>query len=205
MAECPQCGATNPSYAVYCGKCGQELPEEFRKRAAQEPTANDARFVAPALDSSNPVRSASRPARSSGERLDVPRAVLTPVPSVFGTRESRRREFNPNPLIGGTCAIAAGFLGMIQGIVAVAGGSAAIGYSITFSGLQILLGFVAVAFGFLSVLGGLDARLRTRYKRSLIRAILGMVAFGFGIGALLGLVAVILIALSQDEFDGLGD
>jgi len=78
-------------------------------------------------------------------------------------------------------------------------------YSTTTPGLQILLGLVAIAFGFLSMIGGLDARLRTRYKQSLTRAILGMVAFGFGIGALLGLVAVILIALSQDEFDGLGD
>lgn len=205
MAQCPQCGSTNPSYAVYCGRCGQELPEEFRKRAAQEPTANDARLPGPPLDFSGPVRRASPPVRSSGERLDVPRAVLTPVPSFFGTKESRRRGFNPNPMIGGTCAIAAGFLAMIQGIVMIAGGPALIDFSTTSSGLQILLGLVGIAFGFLSILGGLDARLRTKYRQSLTRAILGMVAFGFGIGALLGLVAVILIALSQDEFDGLGD
>jgi uncharacterized BrkB/YihY/UPF0761 family membrane protein len=101
--------------------------------------------------------------------------------------------------------MAAGFLGIMQGIVLIAGGSSLIDYSTTSSGLQILLGLVAIAFGFLSIIGGLDARLRTKYKQSLTRAILGMVAFGFVIGALLGFVAVILIALSQDEFDGLGD
>ena len=69
------------------------------------------------------------------------------------------------------------------------------------SGLSILLGLVGIAFGSLSILGGMDANLHRRYKQSLTRAILGMVAFGFVIGAFLGLVAVILIALSQDEFD----
>jgi hypothetical protein len=201
MAECPMCGAVNPSYAVYCGRCGQELPEEFKKRASQEPTASDARLPGPPLDFSGPVRRVSPPVRPSGERLDVPRAVLKPASSIWEGNESRRRELDPNPWIGGTCAIVAGFLGIIQGIVAVAGGTLVIHYSIAFSGLQVLLGFVAIAFGFLAVLGGLDARLRKKYKQSLIRVILGMVAYGFGIGALLGLVAVILIALSQDEFD----
>jgi hypothetical protein len=104
-------------------------------------------------------------------------------------------------MIGGNCAIAAGFLGMIQGIIAVAGGTLAINYSITISGLQIVLGLVAMAFGFLSILGGIDARLRKNYKQSLTWAILGMVSFGFGIGVFLGLVAVILIARSQEEFE----
>jgi hypothetical protein len=201
MAECPQCGATNPAYAVYCGKCGQELPEDFRKRAAQEPIANDARPPGPPQDFSGPVRRATPSVRPSGERLDVPRAVLTPVPSLFGTRESHRLELNPNPMIGGNCAIAAGFLGVIQGMVLVSGGPALIDLSTTSSGLQIVLGLIGIAFGFLSILGGLDARLHMKYRQSLTRAILGMVAFGFVIGAALGLVAVILIALSQDEFD----
>ena len=205
MAECPQCGATNPSYAVYCGSCGQELTEEFRKRAAQEPTANDARLPGPVQDFSTPVRRVPRPVRSSSERLDVPRAVLTPVPPIFGTRESRRLGPNPNPMLGGTCAIAAGFLGIMQGIALIAGGSTLIDYSTTSSGLQILLGLVAIPFGFLSIVGGMDAHLRTKYKRSLTWAILGMVAYGFLIGAFLGLAAVILIAFSRDEFDGFGE
>jgi len=130
---------------------------------------------------------------------------LTPVPSLFGTKESRRRGFNPNPMIGGACAIAAGFMGMIQGIVLIAGGPSLIDFSASSTGFQILLGLVGLAFGFLSIIGGIDARLCTKYRQSLTRAILGMVAFGFGIGALLGLVAVILIALSRDEFDGFGE
>jgi hypothetical protein len=127
--------------------------------------------------------------------------MSAPVSSIWGTKEFRRRELNPNPMIGGNCAIVAGFLGILQGIVAIAGGSAAIGFSIVSSGFLVLLGLISIAFGFLCVLGGLDARLRRRYKQSLIRVILGMAVIGFGVGALLALVAVILIALSQDEFD----
>jgi uncharacterized membrane protein YuzA (DUF378 family) len=104
-------------------------------------------------------------------------------------------------MIGGACAIVAGLLGIIQGIDFVAGGSVFIDFSSANSGLQILLGLVEIVFGLLSIIGGLDARLQRMYRRSLIGAILGMVAFGFVIGALLGLVAVILIAFSQDEFE----
>ena len=200
MAACPMCGATNPPYAVYCGKCGQELPADLRKRAAEEPGAGDVRLPGPPLDSSNPARRATPYVRPSGEKLEVPRAMAAPVPLLFGTKE-RLRELDPNSMIGGNCAIAAGFLGIVQGVALVAGGSAAISFSITSAALQVVLGFVGIGFGFLSMLGGLDARLRIRYRLALTRSILGMVAFGFAIGALLGLVAVILIALSQEEFD----
>jgi len=201
MAECPQCGAPNPSYAVYCGRCGYELPEDFRKRAALEPTANDARLPGPPLDFSAPSRRPTSSGRSSGEKLDVPRAASPPVSSIWETKEFRRRELHTTLMIGGACAIVAGLLGIIQGIDFVAGGSVFIDFSSANSGLQILLGLVEIVFGLLSIIGGLDARLQRMYRRSLIGAILGMVAFGFVIGALLGLVAVILIAFSQDEFE----
>ena len=42
---------------------------------------------------------------------------------------------------------------------------------------------------------------RQKYYTSLVGSVLGMVGFGFVIGGFLGLVGVILIALSHDEFD----
>lgn len=42
---------------------------------------------------------------------------------------------------------------------------------------------------------------RQKYHTSLVGSVLGMVAFGSVIGGFLGLVAVILIALSHDEFE----
>jgi len=200
MAECPLCGAVNPPYAIYCGKCGKELPEDIWKRAVQEPPADKLPPPGPQQNSEGLVRRAAPFVRPSGEKLEVPRAVTTPVPPLFENKE-RLRELDPNAWIGGNCAIAAGFLGIIQGLTLVAGGSAAIDFSIAASGLQVLLGLIGIVFGFLSILGGLDARLRIRYKLALTRSILGMVSIGFGIGALLGLVAVILIVHSQDEFD----
>lgn len=205
MAKCPNCGLENPYYAVYCGGCGQELSEEIKKGPTQEPTAKDARPPGPSPDSSNPVRRATPLVRPSGEKLEVPRASLLPVQPIFGIKESRRVGFNSTPIIGGTCAIVAGFLGMLQGVVLIAGGPYLMDYSSSSVGFNILLGLVCLAFGFLSILGGMDARVRTKYRQSLIRAVLGMVSYGFLIGAFLGLAAVILIALSQEEFDGIGD
>ncbi len=42
---------------------------------------------------------------------------------------------------------------------------------------------------------------RQKYHTSLVGSVLGMVAFGFAIGGFLGLVGVMLIGLSHDEFD----
>lgn len=105
----------------------------------------------------------------------------------------------PTPRIGGGCAIVAGLLAIVQGILIIAFAAA----SVTLFGLGaelFLLGAVEIILGAFSLRAGLDARQLRRYGRTLIGAILGMVGFGFFIGGFLGLVAVILIALSRQEF-----
>jgi uncharacterized membrane protein YidH (DUF202 family) len=64
----------------------------------------------------------------------------------------------------------------------------------------LLGGIVEIALGLASIFAGMEARRRQKYRTSLVGSVLGMVAFGFLIGGFLGLVAVILIALSHDEF-----
>jgi len=200
MAQCSFCGAENPSYAVYCGKCGREMIGDSGKIKAQEPQTKEVPQPRYPLDSSNPVRRTPIAAQPYGEKLAVPRGLVVPVPRKAEVEQPEHKRITPDPVIGGICAMGAGFLGMLQGMVLLASGTMADSITGAF-GLDALLGLVAIAFGFLSILGGLDARLRTRYKKSLTRAILGMVAFGFTVGAFLGLVAVILIALSREQFD----
>lgn len=106
----------------------------------------------------------------------------------------------PTPLVGGACAIVAGVLAVIQGISFFAG--EAVFFTVTGDLTWVLLlgGIVEIAFGLASIIAGMNARRRQKYGTSLVGSVLGMVAFGFFIGGFLGLVAVILIALSHDEF-----
>jgi uncharacterized membrane protein YidH (DUF202 family) len=104
-------------------------------------------------------------------------------------------------MIGGACAIAAGALAVIQGILFTVGEAVFFTVTGNLTVVLIIVGLVEIGLGLASVSAGLNARQRRRYRWSLVGSILGMVAFGLVIGGFLGLVAVILIALSYDEFE----
>ena len=115
-------------------------------------------------------------------------------------KELRTRLTTPTPLVGGACSIAAGVLAVVQGILFIVGDAVFISMTGDLIGVFILLGVFEVVFGSASINAGMNARRGVKYRTSLIGSVLGMVAFGFGIGGFLGLVAVMLIALSHDEF-----
>lgn len=96
-------------------------------------------------------------------------------------------------------AILAGVLALGQGILWAGVSSAAAAYIPT--GALCLCGGVDMIFGLASIAGGIMALKRTSFGLALLGAILGMLGFGFLIGALLGLIAVILIAVSRNDFD----
>ncbi len=98
---------------------------------------------------------------------------------------------------GGILAILAGVLALGQGIL-YASVSAAV-YVPT--GAVCLCGGIDILFGLASLAGGIMALKRTSFTLALLGAILGMLGFGFLIGALFGLIAVILIAVSRNDFD----
>jgi hypothetical protein len=103
-------------------------------------------------------------------------------------------------MVGGACAIVAGALAVVQGILLFTGDALFFDFTGDVTGVFIL-GAVEVVFGLASINAGMNARQRKKYGTSLVGSVLGMVAFGFLIGGFLGLVAVMLIALSYDEFE----
>jgi hypothetical protein len=91
-------------------------------------------------------------------------------------------------------------LAVIQGILFFTGEALFFDVTGNLTGIFILFGAVEVVFGLASINAGMNARQRKKFGASLGGSVLGMVSFGFLIGGFLGLVAVILIALSYDEF-----
>lgn len=96
--------------------------------------------------------------------------------------------------------MAAGVLAIIQGILFIAQVGVFFSIAKDLAGLMIAIGLAEIFLGIMSFIAGRDARRRKEFGSALTGAVLGMIAFGFVIGAFLGLAAVVLIALSREEF-----
>ncbi len=227
VARCSKCGADNPDYVFFCGKCGHEMPKGGE---AKTPFADD--------------QVPTRPPEPQRPSPDETAATAGVVQSVQKEPEKRKctwcgREVNAgvylcpfcgkNPwgpwgrdarqealyeaqnqdypstdasgslTAGGVLAIIAGVLALGQGLL-----YSIIGSTFTLlpgSDYLCICGGIDALFGVISILGGISALKRSRWALALFGAILGMLGFGLLIGALLGLIAVILIAMSRNEFD----
>lgn len=205
---CPACAAQNPSNMVYCGQCGAALdagkpvmgatdaqpkavrekkeggglPSRFCRHCGHEvgiwdtecPNCHqDPFYVSPALasgDSDYYDDSYSLATRSSGGLL----------------------------IAGGVFAILAGLAAFGQGILYTSVSSIAASYVPT--GSLCLCGGLDILFGLASIAAGVLAFRRSNFGLALFGSILGMIGFGFILGSVLGLIAVILIALSRSDF-----
>lgn len=216
MAKCPKCGRESPSYVIYCGGCGSEIPDELR-RATREKEAADERESAetaaqrppsrPVTQSRHPVivscphcgadheadlltcPSCGRPARDpwADQTTYYGDASLADSRGASGTLTA-----------GGILAILAGVLALGQGLLYAVAGSI-IPYEVG-SGYICVCGGVDILFGLGSIAGGVFAMGRKNFGLSLVGAIVGMLGFGLVIGFLLGLVALVIIATSKSEF-----
>lgn len=112
------------------------------------------------------------------------------------------------PLIAGIFLIIAGIEGLIiGGIVAALGGTFAatmeeIPGGEGFGGIFVVCGIVFMIFGILALLGGIMSATRKNWAIALIGSIFGLFCLGllFFEASLLSLIALILIAISKDEF-----
>lgn len=100
-------------------------------------------------------------------------------------------------LAGGILAILAGLLALGQGLLYVVVGTSLASFA---PPSICLCGGVDIIFGIASIGGGVYAMQEKSFSLALVGAILGMLGFGFIIGFVFGLIAVILIAVSHGEF-----
>ena len=112
------------------------------------------------------------------------------------------------PTAGGVLVIIAGLLALINGFVYLAFSASSL------SGLALppevslqdvenivrVCGAIEIVFGFVAILGGMFAIQRKHFGLAVTGSVLGMLGFGFTLGALLGLIGLILVAISRREF-----
>jgi hypothetical protein len=107
---------------------------------------------------------------------------------MMGPQQQQKKE-SAMPLIGGILIMLPGIGYLIGGGVLVAGSS-----FIAFGG-GVLCGAVLLVLGIMAILGGIFAIQRKNFALALIGGI-------FTVPSILGLIGLILIAVSKDEFKG---
>lgn len=218
MVKCPKCGAKNPNYIIYCGKCGEQIPEDLRRAAEAEPEPEPAQTASVPVPTS-PTPGPAAPAQEATKRCNwcgtynktsasfcsnCGRDPYRVTPYDAGTawepiQESPRSGV---PLIGGILAILAGILALGQGVIYAMANEIATTQGFTeIAGSLCVCSGIDILFGLASVVGGIFAIQRKHFALALIGAILGMLGIGFVIGALFGLIALVLIAVSKAEFE----
>lgn len=114
------------------------------------------------------------------------------------------------PTAAGILLILAGIQALVMGILVAFVGSALMGSDFSyygdvsgygFEGLFLVCGVLLLVFGILAMVGGIFAVQRKSWGFALMGAIFGLFTIGFLFtGSILSLVALILLAVSREEF-----
>ena len=224
MARCPKCGADNPDYSFYCGKCSSGLRDAAGKII--DPSRGD---TAPTGEE-NPAQQLSAPSTSppqliyccwcgkqvNASTLYCPFCGQNPRGG-HGQGYPREGQYSWNQysqpfaqvrpshasgtlVLGAIMAILAGALATAQGFLyGVA--SVELSYVVSGTGPVCLCGGIDVLFGIGSIFAGVYALKRTHFALAVAGAVVGMLGLGFLLGAVFGLIAIICIAVSREEFE----
>jgi len=128
------------------------------------------------------------------------------VPMMMGPPPVRK---SGTPVAGGVLVIIAGILALANGLLFLAFSTADLtGISLPpevsledIESIVRVCGVIEVIFGFVAILGGIFAIQRKHFGLAILGSVLGMLGLGFTIGGLLGLIGLILVAVSRKEFE----
>ncbi len=123
------------------------------------------------------------------------------------------RPRSSKPTIAAVLIVLAGIFALGQGIMFMVADNAYIesmdltsitdaGYSI--SEIRDMLntcGIIGVLFGVIAIIGGTIAFTRKHYMLAMVGAVFAIIGLGFLVGSVLGLIGIILLAMSKQEFE----
>lgn len=182
--KCPECGAINAIDMSKCGNCGTALPE-VRPEMMPKPKPRRA------------CKWCGNEAIPDGD--ECYECMRRHTDTSMGTVE--RAKAKGGLAIGAVLLMVAGVLAFVQGVFYLFLESALAAMDVSSYGGVGCCGLIDILFGLGAIAGGYFAFKRTNYLLALAGGVLGMLGLGFMIGGLLGLVALILIAMEKAEFD----
>jgi len=184
--NCPKCGMFIPDGSQSCHYCGTSLAPQYPQAAyGQAPPM--AAYPPPGYAQPGyPQPGYPQPAYGMPPMMPYP--MMMPKPRT-GT-----------PVAGGVLVLIAGILGMIEGAMLGAAGSALF-FIPGASGIIIACMAMILIFSIFALIGGIMAIQRKMFGLAVTGAILGMFCIGpVFISSVLSLIGLILIIVAKDEF-----
>jgi len=181
--KCTQCGAINALNMTMCGSCGAPLPEIKEDQA-------------PRNEPHTPCKWCGKPASPGTDVCwECSRRMKD---TTFGSTSRKNAD---GPLaVGAILMVIAGILATIQAFVFIFMGSlvtemgGSVGISFT------CCAFMDIFFGVCGIAGGYLTMRRSNYNLAIAGALAAMLGLGLVVGALLGLVALVLVVSNKEEF-----
>ena len=198
MTKCHNCGRHSPDKSAFCDRCGKPLIEEqvpiqsreCPKCGAPNPVSatfcKDCSTDLPSLypDISSTLASTGSPAQTDEWLRD-------PV-------DARSQK----PSIAAVLMVGAGISELVMAARNLTMQAPVTDLPIDLSGLLLLCGMFELVLGTIVIAGAYVAFKRRSFTLTVIATIAGMLAVGpFAIGLLMSLIALVLVALSRDEFE----
>lgn len=200
MVKCPSCGSENPTYVSFCGSCGTSIPRELK--VAQEGTPQQ---PASQLESESvPMKKCNWCGEPNKWNASFCiRCGRDPHGHAYlqGSETLDTRPESGLPVAGGVLTIIAGLLSLGMGLSFFFAESVVLSLGGYGSGTLCFCGGLCILFGLAGMWGGINAIQRKKFMFSLAGSIMAMLGLGFFVGALLGLIGTILIAVSKEEFE----
>ena len=142
-------------------------------------------------------------------RAEQPKAVAPQARSVPQSAAPASRG-SSIPLIGGVLVMISGIIGILTGLILVVAASTIVdmlrgiyGTEIldTVEGVLVTCGVIWFVIGLVALIGGVFAIRRRKWSIAVVGGVFGLLTIGpYFFGSILGLIGLILIAISKHEF-----
>ena len=219
--KCPKCGTSNPVHVVFCGTCGADLPPATTQEIAVDreaasrpppplspPPASEPEAIAnfPVCQwCKKPVGPYTRVCQYCHRDL-ITGVVAAPAISKYddGTYADdyavESRPESATPTIAGILLILAGLAAFGQGILYLMVQD--IASSAGYVGVDVgCCGGIDLLFGIAALVGGVFAIQRSHFVIALLACVCAILSLALlFVGPLLGFIAILLVALSKEEF-----
>ncbi len=205
--KCPHCGTMNVLGAERCRLCGKSMVHEHVRAPGS--------LLCPHCG--QPVEEGAEVCNSC--TMPVREVIMRNLPKDLPENECVHWSEKPaaagrsaRVMMAGILVMMAGALGIGQGIAGLSPDTAGslmdamegiLPWSSSADDLvteYVALQIWAMAAGLLAIAGGLFALTETRYELAVMGAIFGVLSIGFLMGAFLGLVGLLLLAVSRKDF-----
>lgn len=207
QVKCPHCGTMNAPESDRCRLCGKTMAHEHVRAPGTLVCPHCGEVVEEGAELCN---SCTMPVRDI-VMSNLPKDV-TPTECVHWSEKPAAAGRSARVVMAGILILMAGALGIGQGVAGLDPGFSGtlmdimeglIPWSETTDdivGEYLALQVWVVIAGVLAIAGGVFALTETRYEFAVMGGIFGFLAIGFLMGAFLGLVGLLLLAVSRKDF-----